>query len=344
MRDFLKLNNNNWQELMFDMQDLRRAFYNNEDKYSASKELIFRELERVTSLSKSIEYEHEMKRKGDIYMSQSRAKFAQNIITDSNGGIENISLYFINNAVGACSVNKRTKREMIMPTHSNNIFFMHEEFGEYALYKKDSVYETTGLHLPVPYFERLVNLYPDLFGDAFRRYQNGESFYLNDHFLRTNFEMYNILQQLENSNLMGNWHNAYVDAKVLELLSLMFLQEQGCVNETCNKCCKTCQDRDKIREAAYILENNIDKPLTIRELALKVGINEKKLKCGFKEIFNNTVYGYLFDYKMKLAEKLLRNTQEPISEIALKCGFEYPSHFSTAFKRRFGVSPHGFRA
>ncbi|PID87812.1 MAG: hypothetical protein CSB06_03365 [Bacteroidia bacterium] len=335
MRDFFKLNNNNWQELMFDMQALRRAFYNNEDSCRTS----FKEMKGFPDVCKSIDYEHKMKRKGEIYISQSRTKFAQNIIADTDGGIENISLHFINQAQGAFSINKRSKREMPMPAHSGNIFFMHEDFGEYALYKKDSVYETKGLLLPVPYFERLVNLYPDLLGDAFRRYQNGESFYLNDHFLRTNFEISNVLQQLENSNLMGNWHNAYVDSKVLELLSLMFVQEQCPMNEPCGKCCKTCTDRDKIREAAYIIESNIDNPLTIRQLALRVGVNEKKLKCGFKEVFNKTVYGYLFEYRMKIAERLLRDTQLPINEIARQLGFEYPSHFSTAFKRYFGFSP-----
>ncbi len=343
MKDFLKLNNNNWQEIMFDMEGIRHTFYNKKDGYDNDNHVVSNELSGVSDISKSMNYNSVMHRKGDVYVSQIQAKFSQNVIAHADTGIDNIALYFIIQGNDAYSVNKRSKREMLLPSNSNNIFFMHEDFGEYALYNKNSLYETKGIHLPIPYFERLVNLYPDLFDNTFERYQKGESFYLNDRFLRSNYEVYNLLSQINNSHLMGSWNNAYVDAKVLELLCLMFQQEQCIPNKSCNMCCKTCQDRDKIREAAYIIENNIDKPLTIRELALKVGVNEKKLKCGFKEVFNNTVYGYLFDYKMKIAEHMLRNTQEPISEIALKCGFDYPSHFSTAFKRRFGVSPHKWR-
>ncbi|PIE86081.1 MAG: AraC family transcriptional regulator, partial [Bacteroidia bacterium] len=46
------------------------------------------------------------------------------------------------------------------------------------------------------------------------------------------------------------------------------------------------------------------------------------------------------DYKMQLATQLLRDTNQSITEIAEQCGYDYASHFCTAFKRRFGVSPN----
>ncbi len=56
-------------------------------------------------------------------------------------------------------------------------------------------------------------------------------------------------------------------------------------------------------------------------------------------MFGTTVFGYLFDYKMQLAKQYLLDTEKPISEVALLCGYEYVSHFSTAFKRKYGFSP-----
>ncbi|MFC2634249.1 MAG: helix-turn-helix transcriptional regulator, partial [Capnocytophaga granulosa] len=52
---------------------------------------------------------------------------------------------------------------------------------------------------------------------------------------------------------------------------------------------------------------------------------------------------YLYDYKMNLAQQLLLHTDKSIGEIALQCGYEHLSHFSTAFKRKFGLSPQEMR-
>jgi AraC-like DNA-binding protein len=42
-------------------------------------------------------------------------------------------------------------------------------------------------------------------------------------------------------------------------------------------------------------------PPGLQELADEIGLNLKKLKMGFKQIYGDTVYGFLFDYKMDFA-------------------------------------------
>lgn len=79
------------------------------------------------------------------------------------------------------------------------------------------------------------------------------------------------------------------------------------------------------------------------QLARQVGINKTKLKYCFREIYKTTIFGYLFDYKMELASKMLLDTQNSVLEIAHECGYEYASHFTTAFKRKFGITPKEFR-
>ncbi len=59
---------------------------------------------------------------------------------------------------------------------------------------------------------------------------------------------------------------------------------------------------DHARE--YLLEHALQPP-SLTELAKIAGINEFKLKQGFKQVFNNTVYGYLSDYKLNQARELL---------------------------------------
>ncbi len=320
--DFFRVNDDDFEEFLFDMQGLKEAFDNREDRY---------EFDFNIPHSKIGTCNFKTERKGNIYISYLNSFFHQNILSKSNMGIKNVSLYFVKKGNAGYHLDKNTKKEILIPSFSHNVWFMNENYNESSFYLKDKEQEVTSLHLPFDYFKHLVNLYPELFEESFLRYEKGESFYFNENYQRTSSEQYHILNQIENRHLIGNCSNAYVDAKTLELLSLIFTkpyEKQVAFREY-----------DKILEASYILTSDLLNPPSIRELSLQVGINEKKLKQGFKMVFNNTVYGYLFDSKMSLAEKLLQNTQQSITEIALQCGYNYTSHFCTAFKRKFRVAP-----
>ena len=95
----------------------------------------------------------------------------------------------------------------------------------------------------------------------------------------------------------------------------------------------------KIRQAKEIVLNNIAEPPSLQELADKVGLNLKKLKMGFKQIYGDTVYGFLFDYKMDYARKLLDSGSYNVNEVGLKIGYSTGSHFIAAFKKKYATTP-----
>ena len=95
----------------------------------------------------------------------------------------------------------------------------------------------------------------------------------------------------------------------------------------------------KIRKAKEIILNKMTEPPTLQELSAEIGLNIKKLKEGFKQIYGDTVYGYLLDYKMNEARSMLNSKQYNINEISLKLGYSTSSHFITAFKKKFGTTP-----
>ncbi|MDR3251414.1 MAG: AraC family transcriptional regulator, partial [Tannerella sp.] len=95
--------------------------------------------------------------------------------------------------------------------------------------------------------------------------------------------------------------------------------------------------------AKEIIEQEYRHPPSLRNLALMAGTNECKLKNGFKELFGVTVFGHLFNYRMNLATRYLLDTEKTIQDIAELVGYEHQSHFSTAFKRKFAVSPQEYR-
>lgn len=142
---------------------------------------------------------------------------------------------------------------------------------------------------------------------------------------------------------MGKICHLYTEAKVMELLALQLQQyEDKKTRQNCLRYLKK-SEINKIREAKNILLSDINTPPSILNLSRNIGINEKKLQIGFKKVFNQTVYGCLFDHKMNLARQLLLDTDKTIFEIALDCGYDYASHFTTAFKRKYGITPKQFK-
>jgi AraC-like DNA-binding protein len=95
----------------------------------------------------------------------------------------------------------------------------------------------------------------------------------------------------------------------------------------------------KIRKAKEIIIANMAEPPGLQELADQVGLNLKKLKMGFKQIYGDTVYGFLFDYKMDFARKLLDSGSYNVNEVGLKIGYSTGSHFIAAFRKKFATTP-----
>ena len=80
-------------------------------------------------------------------------------------------------------------------------------------------------------------------------------------------------------------------------------------------------------------------PPGLEELSEQVNLSLKKLKMGFKQIYGDTVYGFLFDYKMDYARQLLDSGSYNVNEVGLKIGYSTGSHFIAAFKKKFGTTP-----
>ena len=80
-------------------------------------------------------------------------------------------------------------------------------------------------------------------------------------------------------------------------------------------------------------------PPSLQELAYEIELSLKKLKEGFKHIYGDTVYGFLFDYNMEVARKMLNSGVHNVNEVGLKIGYSTASHFISAFKKKYGTTP-----
>jgi AraC-like DNA-binding protein len=145
------------------------------------------------------------------------------------------------------------------------------------------------------------------------------------------------LNQLFNIQVSENANRLYYRGKILELLALYFSHRKADTES-----CPFLNDQEtvrKIKNAKDHLLKHLDTPPSLRELAKATGLNEYQLKAGFKEIYGNTVFGYLLNHKLDNARLLLDSKKLQVAEVAYQIGYTNPSHFIAAFKKKFGITP-----
>ena len=147
-----------------------------------------------------------------------------------------------------------------------------------------------------------------------------------------------VLSQILEAKIHESIKPLYFKGKVYELLSLFFNKNEDTDVEQCPFLVDEENVR-KIRKAKEIILNQMTEPPTLHGLATEIGLNVKKLKEGFKQIYGDTVFGYLLDYKMNEARSMLNTKQYNVNEISIKLGYSTSSHFISAFKKKFGTTP-----
>ena len=147
-----------------------------------------------------------------------------------------------------------------------------------------------------------------------------------------------VLNQMFHYNLNPSIKNLYYKGRGYELLSLFFNRNDDPNAEQCPFLIDE-ENVLKIKKAKEIIIANMAEPPSLEELANQVGLTLKKLKMGFKQIYGDTVYGFLFDYKMDYARQLLDSGSYNVNEVGLKIGYSTGSHFIAAFKKKFATTP-----
>jgi len=150
-----------------------------------------------------------------------------------------------------------------------------------------------------------------------------------------------IINNIVHCNYSGGIKKLFLLSKALELLVLQ-AEKANSLSEPAYHHIKSAYDMERIRYVREYVMGRLDNPPGLHELARVAGINEYKLKRGFKEMFGTTVFGYIADARLMLAKNELSQNQKKIGEIADSLGYSSVQHFSAAFKKKFGVSPGKF--
>jgi AraC-like DNA-binding protein len=151
-------------------------------------------------------------------------------------------------------------------------------------------------------------------------------------------QMQTIIQQIVNCPYQGLTKQMYLQAKVFELLALQIelLQFEQGIWLSHQLAPATIES---VYEAKAILIANLEHPPLVLELAQMVGVSDRTLRRGFQHIFGTTVIGFLTDKRLEQAERLLREPDRTVAEVAGLVGYARSSRFAEAFKGKFGITP-----
>ncbi|MDR3509345.1 MAG: AraC family transcriptional regulator [Caulobacteraceae bacterium] len=135
-----------------------------------------------------------------------------------------------------------------------------------------------------------------------------------------------------------------IQARGFDLLLQFFRRVEDLERRSADHPTLSAADRNRVDLVRQTLEARFDEPLTMTQLARQAGVNESKLSELFKARFGLTVFECLRKVRMERAQRLLQDTDLPVTQIALEVGYEHPANFATAFKRSFGATPRAFRS
>jgi AraC family transcriptional regulator of arabinose operon len=99
----------------------------------------------------------------------------------------------------------------------------------------------------------------------------------------------------------------------------------------------------RIALAIDAMEQHLSARLTVPDLAAAVDLSPSRFAHVFRCTMGVSPLRYVHDLRMRRAQQLLADTSLPVHEVRRQVGWRDPSHFSKAFRRRFGVGPRRYR-
>jgi AraC-like DNA-binding protein len=146
------------------------------------------------------------------------------------------------------------------------------------------------------------------------------------------------------TRLLGGLRRIYMEAKALDIVvSVIDMLSRG-EHATRSPVLFNARDVERLHHARSVIEREFADPPRIADLARRVGINQQKLKCGFKALFGMTIFECYQDKRLSVAAEMLQNQGASVGAAALAAGYEYASNFALAFKRKFGAPPRQFKS
>ncbi|MCK8493682.1 AraC family transcriptional regulator [Spirosoma sp. RP8] len=152
--------------------------------------------------------------------------------------------------------------------------------------------------------------------------------------------MLHLIEGIRNCNATGPMRNLLIQSRVLELVALEIdqLKTSPAHDDTIRP-----DEIEKLNRLKAYLDANFLSDMSLAQLSRHCLLNEFKVKKGFKQLFDTTVFNYVRKLRMDYAGQLLRHCTLTVDEVADRLGYEHSQHFSIAFKKYTGLTPSQYQ-
>jgi len=276
----------------------------------------------------------------DIRLGHAVSKFTDYVsVPASNHNNDVIRLHFGLKGNYSFSYQQLDRSFHLLGGHHN---MMYSKDFDIEIQNRTLEIETFGVQFPKEMFINFTQNANDILKRFSDSIVNGRSVLLSECWGAIDNPIQQVIQQIIHCRYAGDLKKLFLLSKSIELLVLSAEASNAAENRK-DIFIKKGTDKEKIIAVRDIINERLSSPPNLSEIAKMVGLNEYKLKKGFKETFGNTVFGYLAEQRLHLAQQYLRDTEKTAAEIAFELGYATPQHFNNAFKGKFGITPHSVR-
>ena len=301
-------------------------------KFSSNKDMVERKLKIDTHIStgsltevlfenmRIFSVSHQIKRKGTFR--------PENIFP-------HVQMSFV--LSGECSTKSyRSNETYRYSSNQHNLVYLPHSEIDYTI--ESSSMSLMGVQFTEKFFFDLCDGNPGALSGLLRHIEKGEEAKLMPAINMTiTPKMQSILSEIKNADSKGYLKRLFLETKAIELFIAQLEQAEN-LNKPLPSCLNK-KDIEKLYAVKEFIEQNILQNHSLASLSRKVGLNEFKLKKGFKELFGTTVFSYLNSLRMHYAKELILEGKKLVAETAVILGYSESHHFATAFKKYFGYSP-----
>ncbi|NII27258.1 helix-turn-helix transcriptional regulator [Pseudoflavitalea sp. X16] len=208
-------------------------------------------------------------------------------------------------------------------------------------FEKGKKYMIYDLHFSRSYLEKLMPHF-SLVQEFLVKTELGFSCLLNSIHAHVTPEMMDILHNMLHCPYTGDVKSTYLQALLSKLL-LLAVTRLTPIRVPVNEIKLQPYELAKLREAWEYLLQHLDRPGTVIALSHAIGLNDFKLKKGFKQLYGITIFEFLLEARMEKARRLLQETDMTVHAVAIGVGYKNISSFTVAFKKKFGILPSEVR-
>jgi len=220
-----------------------------------------------------------------------------------------------------------------------NLYYHPQHQGQVSMHP-GRIYSLFSMYCSGAFLERWAPHSPAL-TRFMQKIKNNEPAVLCDCEQVTTVQMGKAIHEILDGSFMKAGLPYYISLKINELL-IMVMDKVDHYPSTRQRQLHR-EDVERFTELKKVLLQSVEHPLSLNDLSRRFGLNVKKIKTGFKLLYETSPFDLLLDKRMERAKELLRESDLSIDDIGESVGYDNRHSFSKAFKKYAGHPPASYR-